>query len=186
MKIIFLDRDGVINAESTAYIKSVAEFDPIPGSIAAIAQLTKAGWQIFVATNQSSVARRMVTLEELSQIHQHLSELVEAAGGRIEQVYFCPHGPDEGCACRKPKPGMFLEAQRQYEFDLSHSAMIGDSLRDMQVADNAGCSKKIVVRTGYGEETLQEMPAADVTVDYVADDLADAVTWLLATYPDGM
>lgn len=186
MKVVFLDRDGVINAESTAYIKSVAEFDPIPGSIAAIAQLTKAGWQIFVATNQSSVARKMVTLDGLSQIHQHLNELVEAAGGRIEKIYFCPHGPGEGCTCRKPRPGLLLEAKQQYRLDLSHSVMIGDSLRDMQVADNAGCSAKIVVRTGYGEETLQEIPTAGVTVDYVADDLANAVSWLLATYPDGI
>lgn len=186
MKVVFLDRDGVINAESTAYIKSVAEFDPIPGSITALAQLTQAGWQIFVATNQSSVARKMVTLEGLSQIHQHLNELVETAGGRIEQIFFCPHGPGEGCACRKPKPGMFLKAQRDYKLDLSQSLMIGDSLRDMQVADNAGCGAKILVRTGYGKETLQEMPAAGVTVGYVANDLADAVAWLLATYPDGI
>lgn len=186
MKVVFLDRDGVINAESTAYIKSVAEFDPIPGSIAAIAQLTKAGWQIFVATNQSSVARKMVSLDGLSQIHQHLNELVEAAGGRIEKIYFCPHGPGEGCTCRKPRPGLLLEAKQQYRLDLSQSLMIGDSLRDMQVADNAGCSAKIVVRTGYGEETLQEIPTAGVTVDYVADDLANAVSWLLATYPDGI
>ncbi len=102
------------------------------------------------------------------------------------QIYFCPHGPDDGCGCRKPQPGMFLDAQRQFKLDLSHSVMIGDSLRDMQVADNAGCGRKIVVRTGYGEETLQEMPAASVTVDYVADDLADAVRWLLSAYPGGI
>ena len=185
-KIIFLDRDGVINAESAAYVKSVAEFDPLPGSIAAIARLTRAGWRIFVATNQSSVARKMITLERLTQIHQHLNDLVEAAGGRIEQIFFCPHGPDDACDCRKPNPGLLLNAQQQYGLDLANSIMIGDSLRDLQVADNAGCGAKIVVRTGYGEETLQELPAAGVTVDYVADDLADAVTWLLATYPIGL
>ena len=185
-KVVFLDRDGVINTESDAYIKSVTEFDPIPGSIAAVSRLTQAGWQVFVMTNQSAVARKMITLSGLEEIHQHLMGLVESAGGRIDAIYFCPHGPDQGCGCRKPKPGMFLEVQRQYTFDLSHSVMIGDSLRDMQVADNAGCGRKIVVRTGYGEKTLQEMLAADVTVDYVADNLADAVRWLLANYPDGI
>ena len=186
MKAAFLDRDGVINAESSAYVTSLAEFDLIPGSIDAISRFTKAGWQTFVVTNQSSVARKMITLAGLEEIHQHLIEVVEQAGGRINAIYFCPHGPGDGCKCRKPWPGMLLKAQTEFQLDLAHSAMIGDSLRDMQAANYAGCGCKIVVQTGYGQETVTSMTALGIEVDYVAEDLADAATWLLATFPDGI
>jgi len=153
MRLIILDRDGVINEDSDAYIKSPDEFVPIPGSIEAIARLSQAGWRIAVATNQSGVARGYYDLAMLQRIHDKLHRLLAAQGGQVEAIFFCPHGPEDNCDCRKPKPGLFREIEQRLQVSLQGVPAIGDSLRDLQAAQAVGASP-ILVRTGKGERTL--------------------------------
>lgn len=153
MKLIILDRDGVINEDSDAFIKSVAEWVPLPSSIDAIARLTMNDYRVVVATNQSGVARGMFDIDTLMRIHDKMHQLVKEAGGSIEAVFFCPHGPDDGCECRKPKAGMFRDIGTRLRVDLAGVPAVGDSLRDLQAAEVVG-ARPMLVRTGKGEQTL--------------------------------
>lgn len=157
LKLIILDRDGVINEESLEYIKSPSEWQPIPGSMEAIALLSQAGYTIAVATNQSGVGRGYYTEGVLAQIHQKMINCAEAIGGRIDRVFYCPHHPDEHCLCRKPAIGLFEQIATAYSIDLSGVISIGDSLRDIKAAERVDC-KPILVLTGNGEQTLKENP----------------------------
>lgn len=152
MKLAILDRDGVINHDSDAYIKSPEEWIPIPGSLEAIARLSRAGWKVVVASNQSGLARGLFTIETLNAIHAKLRHELAQAGGAIDAIFICPHGPDEGCECRKPKPGMFLDIARRYDISLQNVPAVGDSGRDLQAASEAGCSPWLVM-TGNGQKT---------------------------------
>lgn len=153
MRLIVLDRDGVINEDSDEYIKSPDEFIPIPGSLEAIARLTQSGWRVTVATNQSGVARGMYDLATLQRIHDKLYRLLAAQGGQVEAIFFCPHGPQDNCECRKPKPGLFREIERRLQVSLEGVPAVGDSLRDLQAAQAVG-ARPLLVRTGKGERTL--------------------------------
>lgn len=153
MRLIVLDRDGVINEDSDEYIKSPDEFIPIPGSLEAIARLTQSGWRVTVATNQSGVARGMYDLATLQRIHDKLYRLLAAQGGQVEAIFFCPHGPQDNCECRKPKPGLFREIERCLQVSLEGVPAVGDSLRDLQAAQAVG-ARPLLVRTGKGERTL--------------------------------
>lgn len=153
MKLIILDRDGVINIDSDEYIKSVEEWEPIPGSLQAMGRLCQAGYTLAVLTNQSGIARGMFDLETLYAIHQKMDALLEQYGGQVAAVFFCPHGPGDECDCRKPKAGMFHDLASRFQCDLDDVPSIGDSLRDIQAARQAGASP-ILVRTGKGERTL--------------------------------
>jgi D-glycero-D-manno-heptose 1,7-bisphosphate phosphatase len=149
MPLLLCDRDGVINQDSKHYIKSPGEFTPIAGSIEALAQLSQAGWRIAVVTNQSGLARGLFTLSTLHAIHQKLHQLVQSAGGRVDAIFLCPHGPDAGCACRKPAPALFREALARFHVAASDALAVGDSLRDLQGAAAAGVPA-VLVRTGNG------------------------------------
>ena len=142
MKLLILDRDGVINYDSDAYIKTLEEWVPIPGSVDAIAQLSKAGWTVAVATNQSGIARGYYPLATLEAMHARLRALVAEQGGEVGLIVYCPHGPDEGCACRKPKPGMLLEIASRFTVDLAYVPVVGDSLRDMEAATSPTDAKR--------------------------------------------
>ncbi|WP_028695856.1 D-glycero-beta-D-manno-heptose 1,7-bisphosphate 7-phosphatase [Pseudomonas cremoricolorata] len=155
MKLLILDRDGVINFDSDAYIKSVEEWIPIPGSIEAIAQLSKAGWTVAVATNQSGIARGYYPLTTLEAMHTRLRELVAEQGGELGLVVYCPHGPDEHCACRKPKPGMLKAIAEHYQQDLAGVWFVGDSRGDLDAAV-AVDAQPVLVKTGKGEQTLSK------------------------------
>lgn len=155
MKLVILDRDGVINYDSDEYIKSPEEWIPIPGSIEAIARLYREGYHIVVATNQSGVARGMFDLNVLSKIHNKMLDAVRTAGGQIEAIYFCPHGPDDGCRCRKPSPGLFEEIADRMKVNLREVYAVGDSERDI-VAARAMSARPVMVRTGKGERTLKK------------------------------
>ena len=168
MKLLILDRDGVINQDSDAYIKSLEEWIPIPGSIEAIAQLSKAGWTVAVATNQSGIARGYYSLDTLEAMHTRLRALVAEQGGEVGHIVYCPHGPDEGCACRKPKPGMLLAIADHYHADLRGIWFVGDSKGDLEAALAVG-AQPVLVRTGKGERTL-EKGVAETTL--IFDDLA--------------
>lgn len=168
MKLLILDRDGVINQDSDAYIKSLDEWIPIPGSIEAIAQLSKAGWTVAVATNQSGIARGYYSLATLDAMHARLRELVAAQGGEVGLIVYCPHGPDEGCACRKPKPGMLHTIARHYAVELPGVWFVGDSKGDLEAA-RAVDAQPVLVKTGKGEQTLSKgVPEATLIFDDLA------------------
>ncbi|HAB03496.1 MAG TPA: D-glycero-beta-D-manno-heptose-1,7-bisphosphate 7-phosphatase [Pseudomonas sp.] len=175
MKLLILDRDGVINYDSDAYIKTLEEWVPIPGSIEAIAQLSKAGWTVAVATNQSGIARGYYPLDTLHAMHARLRELVAAQGGEVGLIVYCPHGPDEGCDCRKPKPGMLRTIAEHYQVPLQGIWFVGDSSGDLQAALAVG-AQPVLVKTGKGERTLAK-GVADNTL--IFDDLAAIASQLI-------
>jgi len=152
MKLVVLDRDGVINTDSERYIKSPDEWTPIPGSLEAIARFTQAGFRVVVATNQSGVGRRLFDMATLNAMHDKMHKAVNQLGRRIDAVFFCPHAQDAGCACRKPRPGMLLEIAERFGVALAGVPVIGDSLRDLEAASAAG-ARPILVLTGKGEQT---------------------------------
>ncbi|CAM3635171.1 D-glycero-beta-D-manno-heptose-1,7-bisphosphate 7-phosphatase [Pseudomonas reidholzensis] len=168
MKLLILDRDGVINHDSDAYIKSLEEWIPIAGSVEAIAQLSKAGWTVAVATNQSGIARGYYSLETLEAMHARLRALVAAQGGEVGHIVYCPHGPDEGCACRKPKPGMLRAIAEHYQAELAGVWFVGDSKGDLEAALAVG-AQPVLVKTGKGEKTLDKGVSQDTLI---FDDLA--------------
>lgn len=157
MKAIILDRDGVINFDSDEYIKHPDEWFAIPGSLQAIALLTKAGFKIFVATNQSGLARGFYTQETLNAIHQKLLNSVHVYGGKIEKIFCCIHHPNQKCQCRKPNTGLFEQIGQYLGHSLSGIPFIGDRYEDVLVAQKTKC-KPILVRTGHGKETWEHHP----------------------------
>ena len=178
-KVIFLDRDGVINRDSPAYIKDWNEFVFLPGSLAALQRLAAAGFTTIIISNQSAVNRRLMRLETLLDIHRRLQGAVTASGGHIADVFFCPHRPDEGCDCRKPQPGLIRQACHRHGLDVNKSFMIGDSAKDIECARNAGCAAAILVKTGNGMKALKILAHRGISIDFVAEDLADASDWIL-------
>ena len=152
MKLVILDRDGVINLDSDQYIKSPEEWKPIAGSLEAIARFTQAGFRVVVATNQSGLGRGLFDMATLNAMHDKMHKAVNQLGGRIDAVFFCPHAQDAGCACRKPQPGMLLEIAARFNLALAGVPVIGDSLRDLQAASAAG-ARPVLVLTGKGEQT---------------------------------
>jgi len=157
--LLILDRDGVINQDSASFVKSAEEWLPLPGSIAAIARLSRAGYTVAVASNQSGLARGLFDRNALRAMHRKLRRLVSNEGGRIDRIVVCPHGPDDGCRCRKPKAGLLMGLARHYGVSLVGVPVVGDSLRDLQAAAAAGATP-ILVRTGNGKKTLMNLPVA--------------------------
>jgi D-glycero-D-manno-heptose 1,7-bisphosphate phosphatase len=155
MKLVILDRDGVINYDSDAYIKSPEEWKPIPGSLEAIALLNQAGCHVVVATNQSGVGRGLFEMATLNAIHDKMHRALGLVGGRIDAIFFCPHAQDAGCACRKPKPGLLEDIARRFNTSLRDVPSIGDSLRDLQASAAVG-AQPILVLTGKGSKTRRE------------------------------
>ena len=153
MGIIILDRDGVINEDSDAFIKSVDEWVALPGSLDAMARLNRGGFDIHVATNQSGIWRGLLTEDDLCAMHDKLCAELAGRGGTIASIRYCPHGPDEGCDCRKPRPGMYLRIADDAGVALRNVPVVGDALRDLQAAEAVG-AMPILVRTGKGERTL--------------------------------
>jgi D-glycero-D-manno-heptose 1,7-bisphosphate phosphatase len=155
MKLVILDRDGTINHDSDHHIRSPEEWRPIKGSIEAIARLTQAGYRIVVATNQSGIARGYFDTRTLFEIHEALQRAAAQAGGRIDAFFFCPHAADSACACRKPQPGMLVEAARRFNVALEETYMVGDASRDVEAAAAAG-ARPVLVLTGKGRKTKEE------------------------------
>ncbi len=176
MPYIMLDRDGVINKDSDAYIKSPEEWEPIPGSPKAIALLHKNGYKIVVITNQSGLGRGLFSLGTLSLMHAKMHRLVEAEGGEIESIYFCPHGPDEGCDCRKPRPGLLKTFAQDKGVALKNIPFVGDTLKDIEAAVAVG-AQPILVKTGKGAKTWQNNPSIRVPV---FEDLYDAAKYIVS------
>lgn len=175
-KYILLDRDGVINHDSGGFIKSPDEWLPIDKSLEAIALLTKRGYQVVVMTNQSGVGRGLYSDAILTDMHLKMMRMTEAAGGKISHIYYCPHLPDAGCECRKPKPGMLLQFSKDAGVVLDDIYFIGDSLRDIEAGIAAG-AKSILVKTGNGEKTLAANPDLNVPI---FENLYDAAEYILS------
>jgi D-glycero-D-manno-heptose 1,7-bisphosphate phosphatase len=154
-RLIVLDRDGVINHDSDAFIKSPDEWRPIPGSLEAIARLNHAGFRAVVATNQSGVGRGLLDFATLTAIHEKMHRALAHVGGRIDAIFFCPHTADSRCECRKPKAGMLREIGVRFNVDMSGVPCVGDGLRDLLAADTVGAQPMLVL-TGKGETTLRE------------------------------
>jgi D-glycero-D-manno-heptose 1,7-bisphosphate phosphatase len=169
MKLIILDRDGVINLDSAQFIKSPEEWKAIPGSLEAIARLTQEGYRVVIATNQSGIGRGLFDMATLNAIHDKMHRAVGIAGGRIDAVFYCPHAADSTCACRKPKPGMLEEIARRFNLSLAGVPTVGDSLRDLQAAAAVGAAP-VLVKTGKGAKTFEAGGLPEET--QVFDDLA--------------
>ena len=170
MKLVILDRDGTINQDSDQYIKSPAEWKPIPGSLEAIARLTQGGWRCVVATNQSGIARGLFDMATLNAIHAEMHRRVAQVGGRIDAIFFCPHAADSNCECRKPKPGLLREIASRLDVELAGVPMIGDALRDVEAAAAVG-AKPYLVLTGKGRKTREAgglPPGTEVVADLAA------------------
>lgn len=182
-KLVILDRDGVINHDAEAFIRTPDEWRPIEGSLEGIAMLSAAGFEIAVATNQSGVGRRLLDKPTLTAIHQKMRKLVREAGGDLGRVVYCPHHPDDGCDCRKPLPGLFRRLSHQYGRSLDGVPMIGDSLRDIDAAIAAG-GRPVLVLTGNGHRTAAEIAARGEEVETYAD-LYSAAAALIAEQESG-
>jgi D-glycero-D-manno-heptose 1,7-bisphosphate phosphatase len=182
LKLIVLDRDGTINEDRDDFVKSPDEWVPIPGALEAIARLNHAGWHTVVATNQSGLARQLFDTAALNAVHTKMIQALAKFGGRIDAVFFCPHGPDEGCRCRKPLPGLIELIGQRYGVELGAVPLVGDSLRDLQAGAAAGCPPHLV-RTGKAglltdvqvDEWRQQVPGTQVHANLAAfaQDLID-------------
>lgn len=177
MKLIILDRDGVINYDSNEYIKSPEEWRPIPGSLEAIARLNHAGFRVVVATNQSGLGRGLFDMAAMIAINEKLHRSLAHVGGRVDAVFYCPHTADSDCNCRKPKPGLLMEIGQRFGVELTGVPCVGDSLRDLQAAQAVG-AQPILVLSGKGEQTLRQGNFPSNTV--IFPDLAFAAAALLA------
>jgi D-glycero-D-manno-heptose 1,7-bisphosphate phosphatase len=177
LPLVILDRDGVINQDSRAYIKTAEEWIPIEGSLDAIARLKRAGFNVAVATNQSGLARGLFDLAALEQMHDRLRALLAQRGCALDYLAYCPHGPDDNCDCRKPKPGLYLQIAQALGKSLSDAIVIGDSARDLQAAEAVG-ARRILVLSGKGRDTLL---SGQLPVDTaVYEDLSSAVDGILS------
>ena len=150
MKLVILERDGTINEDSLDYIKSEAEWKPLPGALEAIARLNHAGWHVVVASNQSGLGRGLFDVAALNAMHAKMHKLLASAGGRVEAIFYCPHAPDQACRCRKPLPGLFEQIGERYGIDLKGVPAVGDSARDIVAGATVGCEPHLVL-TGKGE-----------------------------------
>lgn len=180
MKLVILDRDGTLNEDRDDFVKSPDEWVPLPGALEAVARLNHAGWKAVVATNQSGLARGLFDMAALNAMHAKMNALLARHGGRIEAIYFCPHGPGDGCDCRKPLPGLFRRIGQDFRVDLHGVPAVGDTLRDLQAGAALGCETHLV-RTGKAErldpagldDLLRRVPGTRVHADLAA--FADAL-----------
>ena len=178
MKLIILDRDGVINEDSDDYIKSPDEWIPIPGSLDAVARLNHAGYSVAIASNQSGIARGYFSLETLAAMNVKMNDMLAPLGGRIDAMFFCPHGPSDGCDCRKPKPGMLIDIGNRFQTSLENVLFVGDNINDIKAAQAAG-ARPVLVKTGKGEQTASLIADNNSMNVPVYEDLADVVNSIL-------
>ena len=178
-KLVILDRDGTINRASDEFVKSPEEWHPLPGAMEAISRLNHAGFHVVLATNQSGLGRGLFDMAALNAVHGFMLKSLAAAGGRIDAIFYCPHAPDEGCSCRKPAPGLLLQIQERYGMDLAGVPYVGDSLRDLQAAQAAGCAPHLVLTGRHAEMQNQALPPSFPAHTHVHADLAAFVDHLL-------
>jgi D-glycero-D-manno-heptose 1,7-bisphosphate phosphatase len=175
LKLVILGRDGILNVYREGHVKAPEEWLPMPGALEAVARLNHAGWHVVVATNQAGIGRGMIDMASVNSVHARMHQAMHAVGARLDAVFFCPHTPEDACDCRKPLPGMLLEVGERYGIDLRQVSMVGDTLRDLQAAQAAGCQPHLV-RTGRAAALddaqlgamLAQVPATEVHRDLAA------------------
>jgi histidinol-phosphate phosphatase family protein len=179
-RVVFLDRDGVINelAPDNGYVTRWEEFRFLSSALEAIRRLTENGYRVVVVSNQSCIGRGLVTHEDIRQIHRLMEEKIAESGGKVEAIYYCPHKPGDECSCRKPRPGMFLAAMEDLGVDLVQSVFVGDSVSDLLAADKIHATS-ILVRTGHGTQAEEQLGPGVVEPTLIVDDLAQAVDWII-------
>lgn len=180
---IFLDRDGVIIENRDNYVRNWQDVKFLPGALQALSRLSESPYAVIIITNQSAVGRGMITLEQAQEINRRVVEVIVETCGRIDSVYMCPHGPDDQCACRKPKPGLLTQAAEEHNLDLSQSVLVGDALTDLLAGQAAGLSANILVLTGRGKKQNRLPEAAKLFSYTVCDTLVDAVEVILNELP---
>ncbi len=179
-KIVFLDRDGVINRDSANYVKCWDEFVFLPRSLEALKLLTDSGFTLIVITNQSIINRGWIRPEILEDTHRRMKQAIASAGGRIFDIFYCPHRPDENCDCRKPKPGLIRQACLKHDIDVSDTVMVGDSAKDILCGIAAGCRSTVLVETADNRLARDTLTRQQVYPDAVFPDLLDAARWIAA------
>lgn len=178
MRVVFLDRDGVINRNFPGdYVKNKEEFEFLPGSLDGLKRLYEAGWQVVVISNQAGVGKGLMSKEALDEIDRRMFSEVEAAGGRINATYYCLHRHEESCGCRKPAPGLIIRASEDIGVDPRETIFVGDADRDVQAGRAAGCRTVVVLS---GSVSMSEARAFDPAPDFIAADLSDAAEWIIA------
>jgi D-glycero-D-manno-heptose 1,7-bisphosphate phosphatase len=182
-RVVFLDRDGVINRDSPVYVKSWTEFEFLPRSLRALANLTAHGFTVIVITNQSAVGRGLISAAGLERMHRRMCAAVAAHGGRIRDIFFCPHRPADRCRCRKPKPGLILRARQIHGIDLTTAIMVGDSAKDIACARSAGCRCALLVQTGNGLRAQRDLQGRNLSPDQMSPDLFQAAEWIIRRFP---
>jgi D-glycero-D-manno-heptose 1,7-bisphosphate phosphatase len=180
MKICILDRDGTINADRDDFVKSVNEWQPLPGALEAIARINHAGWHVVVASNQSGLGRGLFDVAALNAIHAKMHSMLAAVGGRIDAVFYCPHAPEEACTCRKPAPGLFEQIAERYGVSLAGMPSVGDSARDLVAAVAVGCAPHVVLTGKAAGFTAQSLPTSYPVHTVVHADLAAFADYLVA------
>ncbi len=175
---VFLDRDGVINQNRADYVRTWEQVEFLPGVFDALRRLAGSQFAVVVVTNQSAIGRGIMAAETLQGIHDGMAARIADEGGRVDAIYACPHAPDAGCDCRKPQPGMLLQAAAELDIDLANSYLVGDALTDIQAALAAGC-RPVMVRTGRGVAQLAKLEAKGIDGVLVTEDLGEAVAWIL-------
>lgn len=184
VKLVILGRDGILNDFRDDHVKAPEEWFPIPGALEAVARLNHAGWHAVVATNQSGIGRGMIDMASVNAVHAHMYKCLMAVGGRIDAVFFCPHTPEEGCDCRKPKPGLMHDIAKRYGIGLLQVPMVADTLRDLQAAAAAGCEPHLVLSgraAGLGPDEVQRI-LDQVSGSRVHDDLPAFAEHLLTRH----
>jgi D-glycero-D-manno-heptose 1,7-bisphosphate phosphatase len=178
-RLVILDRDGTINRASDEFVKSPEEWQPLPGALEAISRLNHAGFHVVLATNQSGLGRGLFDMAALNAVHAHMLKSLAAVGGRIDAIFYCPHGPDEGCACRKPAPGLLQQIEERYGVNLKGVPYVGDSLRDMLAAQAAQCAPHLVLTGRHADLKSKPLPPNFPAQTHVHADLAAFVDQLL-------
>ena len=180
MKLVIIDRDGTINADSVEYIKTPDEWTPLPGALEAIARLNHAGWHVVVASNQSGLGRGLFDVASLNAMHTKMYKMLAAVGGRIDAVFYCPHTPDDKCHCRKPEPGLFEQIGERYGIDLKGVAVVGDALRDVVAGASAGCEPHLVLTGNGAAYRGRDLPETFPANTRVHEDLSAFADWMVA------
>jgi D-glycero-D-manno-heptose 1,7-bisphosphate phosphatase len=180
MKLVILDRDGTINADSTEFIKSPEEWMPLPGALDAIARINHAGWHVVVASNQSGLGRGLFDVASLNAMHAKMHKLLAAVGGRVDAVFYCPHTPDDKCHCRKPEPGLFEQIGERYGIDLGGAPVVGDATRDVVAGAKAGCQPHLVLTGNGAVYRGKTLPQTFPQGTRVHEDLGAFADWLIA------
>jgi D-glycero-D-manno-heptose 1,7-bisphosphate phosphatase len=186
-RLVILGRDGILNAFREDHVKDPAEWRSLPGALEAVARLNQGGWQVVVATNQAGIGRGMFDMASLNAVHAHMMKELALQGGRIDAVFFCPHAPEDMCDCRKPLPGLLHDIARRFGVDLRHVPMVGDTLRDLEAAQAAGCEAHLVLTgraAGLDEAALARMLERVPTTRLHADLGAFADHLLRREHPD--